>query len=123
MTELEQKAKFYADEHFADKDELTGEWLFDEEMLRRAYLAGAKEIKKENANVHTKRRKNESIEIQPIKKISKECLNCGTKFLIEPYVIQDFCNRCFLIVCKAVFDEANGDLTCKQLIEKLKQGK
>ena len=42
MTELEKKAKLYADEHYADKDE-KGDWLSDEEMMSRAYLAGAKE--------------------------------------------------------------------------------
>ena len=40
--ELEKKAKLYADEHYADKDE-KGDWLSDEEMMSRAYLAGAKE--------------------------------------------------------------------------------
>lgn len=62
------------------------------------------------------------IEIQPIKKISRECLNCRTEFFIEPYVEQDFCNKCFPIVCKAVFEESNDNLTCKQLVEKLRLG-
>lgn len=39
--ELEKKATLYADEHCEDKDE-DGFWLPDEEMLRRAFIAGAK---------------------------------------------------------------------------------
>lgn len=40
--ELEKKAKLYADEHYDDTDEY-GYWFSDIEMLRRAYIAGAKE--------------------------------------------------------------------------------
>ena len=39
--ELEKKAKQYADEHYDDTDEY-GYWFSDIEMLRRAFLAGAK---------------------------------------------------------------------------------
>lgn len=58
--------------------------------------------------------------ILPVKMSSRKCLNCGTEFLIHPYVEQDFCNNCFHVVCKAVFDKSNGNLTCKQLVEKLR---
>lgn len=40
--ELEKKAIFYAGEHCDEKDD-DGFWLSDEEMLRRAFIAGAKE--------------------------------------------------------------------------------
>lgn len=64
--ELEKKAKLYADEHFADKDE-NGNWLSDEEMLSRAYIAGAKETQ-ENEQLKQKdeeiKRKNDILEIQ-----------------------------------------------------------
>ena len=63
-----------------------------------------------------------TIKILPIEKSSRKCLNCRTEFLIEPYIKQDFCNKCFPIVCKAVFEESNGNLTCKQLVEKLRLG-
>lgn len=45
--ELEKKAKLYADEHYDDTDEY-GFWFSDVEMLRRAYIAGAKEMQEEN---------------------------------------------------------------------------
>ena len=38
-----------------------------------------------------------------------------------PYVMQDFCDRCYLVVCKAVFDKENGSLTCGQLKEKIRK--
>ena len=45
--ELEKKAKQYADEHYDDTDEY-GYWFSDIEMLRRAFLAGAKAIQEES---------------------------------------------------------------------------
>jgi len=45
--ELEKKAKLYANEHYDDTDE-NGFWFSDIEMLRRAYIAGAKEMQEEN---------------------------------------------------------------------------
>lgn len=60
------------------------------------------------------------IKILPVKMSSRKCLKCGTELLIPPYAEQDFCNKCFLVVCKAVFDKSNSNLTCKQLVEKLR---
>lgn len=48
--ELEKKAKLYADEHYNDTDEY-GYWFSDIEMLRRAYIAGAKETQKETIEI------------------------------------------------------------------------
>lgn len=62
----------------------------------------------------------EDVKILPVKMSSRKCLRCGTEFLVHPYVEQDFCNKCFHVVCKAVFDKSNGSLTCKQLVEKLR---
>jgi hypothetical protein len=42
--ELENKATLYANEHCEDKDIF---WLSDEEMLRRAFIAGAKAMQEE----------------------------------------------------------------------------
>lgn len=64
---------------------------------------------------------NWGYKILPVKMNSRKCLKCGTELLIHPYVEQDFCNKCFSIVCKAVFDESNDNLTCKQLVEKLRR--
>lgn len=59
------------------------------------------------------------IEILPVEMVNKKCLKCGAEFIIDPYTEQDFCIKCFHVVCKAVFDESNSNLTCRQLIEKL----
>ena len=59
--------------------------------------------------------------IMPINKVKKTCLCCGKQFEIFPYFIQDFCDRCYPIVCKEVFDNSNGKLTCKQLVDKIKK--
>lgn len=39
--ELEKEAEEYADDHYLETDE-AGEWLTDEEIMKRAYIAGAK---------------------------------------------------------------------------------
>ena len=52
--------------------------------------------------------------------IKKECLNCRKTFLVEPTAEQDFCGRCYSVVCRAVFDKSNSNLTCKQLVENLR---
>ena len=43
------------------------------------------------------------IVIRPIEKIKKKCLCCGEEMEIFPYTEQDFCNKCFIIVCREVF--------------------
>lgn len=58
--ELEKKANLYADDHFADKNE-DGNWLSDEDMMSRAYIAGAKELEKENMQLKERIEKNETL--------------------------------------------------------------
>lgn len=53
-------------------------------------------------------------------KIEKKCLNCKSTFLIESTAEQDFCDKCYSLVCRAVFDKQNSNLTCQQLVEKLR---
>ena len=65
----------------------------------------------------------EPTSILPLK-ISKQkryCLCCGKSFEVEHYIVQDFCNRCFPIVAKETFKKENGNLTCKELIKKIKR--
>ncbi|MBO7518622.1 MAG: hypothetical protein J6T31_05880 [Methanobrevibacter sp.] len=57
--------------------------------------------------------------IPAIRKEKRNCLCCGKQFEVEPFIIKDFCNRCYPIVCKEVYDESNGKLTCKQLVDKI----
>ena len=54
------------------------------------------------------------------RKENRTCLCCGKKFEIEPYIDQDFCNGCFPIVVKETFKKENGNLTCKELREKIR---
>lgn len=79
--ELEKKAKEYADKHYDDTDEY-GAWFSDVEMLRRAYIAGAKELQKEN----------EQLKAQ-IEKM-KCCGNCKHKN--ERYQVNGICDSCFV---------------------------
>lgn len=59
--------------------------------------------------------------VTAIRKEKRKCLCCGKQFEVYPYIIQDFCNSCYPIVCKAVFDKSNDNLTCKQLVDKLRK--
>ena len=62
-----------------------------------------------------------TIQIIKFKKEKRCCLCCGKTFEIEPYVVQDFCDRCYPIVCRAVFNDFNSNLTCTELINKIKK--
>lgn len=57
---------------------------------------------------------------KPIEKEIRKCLCCGNEFKVEPFVIQDFCNRCYSIVVREVFNKENGNLTLKELKDKIK---
>lgn len=57
-----------------------------------------------------------AINIEPEK---RTCLCCKNTFWIEPFIEQEFCNRCFPIVCREVFDKNNGSLTIEELKEKI----
>lgn len=73
--ELEKKAKLYADEHFADKYE-DGNWLSNEDMMSRAYIAGAKELEQENEQLKAQMEK------------MKNCINC--KYFVDS---DNVCNQ------------------------------
>jgi hypothetical protein len=64
---------------------------------------------------------NGDIVIMPVTKIKKKCLCCGKDMEIFPYVEQDFCNRCFYIVCREVFNKANDGMTVKEVRERIKR--
>lgn len=59
--------------------------------------------------------------ILPVKKIKKKCLCCGKEMELEPYIEQDFCNRCFIIVCREVFNKANDGMTVEEVKEKIRR--
>ena len=59
--------------------------------------------------------------VRPIEKIKKKCLCCGNEMEIFPYEEQDFCYRCFPIVCREVFNKANNDMTVKDVRERIKR--
>lgn len=59
--------------------------------------------------------------IRPIEKVKKKCLCCGEEIEIFPYIEQDFCNRCFYIVCREVFNKENDDMTIEEVKEKIKK--
>lgn len=54
-------------------------------------------------------------------KIKKKCLCCGCEFSVEPWIIKDFCDRCYPVVVKEVFDKNNDNLTVDQLKNKIKE--
>lgn len=56
-----------------------------------------------------------------IMKIKKKCLCCGCEFTVYPWVIKDFCDRCYPVVAKEVFDRNNDNLTIEQLKNKIKE--
>ena len=35
--------------------------------------------------------------IMSIEKQNRKCLWCGKEFKVEPFIEQDFCNRCFFL--------------------------
>ena len=59
--------------------------------------------------------------IRPIEKIKKKCLCCGEEMEIFPYTEQDFCDRCFPIVCREVFAKANDGMTIKEVKERIRR--
>jgi hypothetical protein len=69
----------------------------------------------------TEKEENMNYVIFPVKKIKKKCLCCGKEMELEPYIEQDFCDRCFLIVCREVFNKANNDMTVKEVRERIRR--
>lgn len=58
---------------------------------------------------------------RPMKKIKKKCLCCGKEMELKPYIEQDFCNRCFPIVCREVFNKVNDGMTVEEVKERIRR--
>lgn len=54
-------------------------------------------------------------------KIKKKCLCCGCEISVFPWIIQDFCDRCYPVVLQEVFDKNNDNLTVEKLKNKIKE--
>ena len=61
------------------------------------------------------------IVIRPIERIKKKCLCCGKEMELFLYEDRDFCDRCFIIVCREVFDKANDRMTVEEVKEKIRR--
>ena len=59
--------------------------------------------------------------VNPIVKVRKRCLCCGEEMEIFPYIEQDFCDICFPIVCREVFNKANDRMTVKEVKERIRR--
>ena len=59
--------------------------------------------------------------VRPIEKIKKKCLCCGEEMELEPYIEQDFCDRCFPIVCREIFVKANDGVTVEEVKERIRR--
>lgn len=64
---------------------------------------------------------NGDIVVMPVTKIKKRCLCCGEEMEIDPYIKQDFCNRCFIVICREFFNKENDSLTVKELRGKFRK--
>ena len=61
------------------------------------------------------------IVVRPIEKIKKKCLCCKNEMELFLYEDRDFCDRCFYIVCREVFDKVNDGLTVAEVKEKIRR--
>lgn len=61
------------------------------------------------------------IVIRPIERIKKKCLCCGKEMKLFIYEDRDFCDRCFLIVCREVFSKANDRMTVEEVKERIRR--
>lgn len=62
------------------------------------------------------------IVIRPIEKIKRKCLCCGEEMELFIYEDnKDFCDRCFLIVCREVFNKANNGMTVEEIKERIRR--
>lgn len=51
----------------------------------------------------------------------RKCKCCGNSFEVDWYIEQDFCDRCYPILVKELFNPENGKLTCKEFVKKMKK--
>ena len=59
--------------------------------------------------------------IRPIERIKKKYLCCGNEMELFVYEDRNFCDRCFIIVCREVFKKANDGLTVAEVKEKIRR--
>ena len=64
---------------------------------------------------------NDDIVVRPIEKIKKKCLACGKEMEMFWYEDRDFCNRCFIIACREVFNKANDGMTVMEVRERIRR--
>ena len=61
------------------------------------------------------------IVIRPIERIKKKRLCCGNEMELFVYEDRDFCDRCFIIVCREVFNKANDRMTVEEVKERIRR--
>lgn len=61
------------------------------------------------------------IVIRPIEKIKKNCICCGKETEIFPYEDRNFCDKCFVTVCRELFNKENDNMTVMEVREKIKR--
>ena len=54
-------------------------------------------------------------------KIKKNCICCGKEMELKLYEERDFCDRCFTIVCREVFNKVNDNMTVEEVKERIKR--
>ena len=59
--------------------------------------------------------------VTAIKREERVCTCCGKTFYEYPYIDAEFCDRCYPVVVRAIFDKNNGNLTCSQIREKIRK--
>jgi hypothetical protein len=55
-----------------------------------------------------------------IKEEKKKCLCCGKDIFVLPILEKDFCDSCYMTICKELFNKQNDKLTIKELRNKIK---
>lgn len=64
---------------------------------------------------------NDDLVVMPINKIKRNCLCCGKEMEVFPYEWREFCDRCFIIVAREVYNKANDGLTVKEVRERIRR--
>lgn len=55
-----------------------------------------------------------------LKEEKKKCLCCGKDIFVLPIWEKDFCDSCYRIICKELFNKQNDKLTIKEIRNKIK---
>ncbi len=61
------------------------------------------------------------ISLTTTKKEERVCICCGETFYEYPYIDKEFCNKCYPVVIRNVFNKDNGNLTCSQVKDKIRK--